>query len=278
MRNQARFAGCGQFGREPLTQRTRNHVKRNILASLAIAVAVAAFAIKAMEKQQLGTVPGYEVARASGTIRVDGVLDEFDWLVAPRLQLEKHAHKPEDGQPLRDRTQVAALWDDANLYLAFIVEDREIWATIRERDARLFPEECVEFFLDPDGDGRHYIEAQINSIGNIRDLLVDGSVKNPTYPQFDVMAGWDFAHLQKEIRIYRENGRDLGWTLEMAIPWKELSFSRRKWPPSPGQEMRINFYRYERPRSGSEPLELSAWSAVESSFHTPSRFGRFVFR
>lgn len=229
-----------------------------------------------MQRPELGAVPVYEVERAGGPIRIDGVLDEFDWLAARRLHLAKHSHKPEDGQPLRDRTQVAALWDDANLYLAFVVEDREIWATIRERDARLFPEECVEFFMDPDGDGRHYIEAQINSLGNIRDLLVDGSVKNPSYAQFDVMARWDFENLQKRVRIYREAGRDLGWTLEIAMPWKELSFSRCNWPPRPGQEMRINFYRYERPRSG--PLELSAWSAVEDSFHNPSRFGKFVFR
>ncbi len=103
-------------------------------------------------------------------------------------------------------------------------------------------------------------------------------MQNPTYPQYDVMARWDYAHLEKAIRIYREGGHDIGWTLEIAIPWKEFAFSRHAWPPKPGDEMRINFYRYERARSGSLPLELSAWSPVERSFHDPEHFGRFIFR
>jgi hypothetical protein len=223
------------------------------------------------------TLPFYRVHRASAPIRVDGVLDEWDWIVAERLRCLKFSHEPEDSKPLREETLIASLWDDENLYLAFIVHDREIWATINERDARLFPEECVEFLLDPDGTGERYIEAQINSLNNIRDLLIDGNVNNPSYSEFDVMARWDFLHLRKEVRIYRDRaGRDLGWTLEVAIPWSELSFSRRTWPPKPGDELRINFYRYERSRSGELPLELSAWSPVRD-FHEPARFGHFVF-
>lgn len=223
-------------------------------------------------------VPVYHVHRASAPIRVNGTLDEWDWVVAERLRFIKFSHDPEDSKPLREETLVSSLWDDQNLYVAFIIQDREIWATIRERDARLFPEECVEFFLDPDGDGQRYIEAQINSMNNIRDLLVEGSVKNPTYAQFDVMALWDFRHLKKELRIYRDSaGRDSGWTLEIAIPWSELSFGRHTWPPRPMEQLRINFYRYERSRSGKLPLELSGWSPVPDDWHDPAWFGRFVF-
>jgi len=222
-------------------------------------------------------VPVYRVHRASSAIRIDGVLDEWDWILAEQLRYHKICHEPEDSKPLREKTFVASLWDDQNLYLAFVVQDREIWATVSERDARLFPEECVEFFLDPDGNGERYIEAQVNSINNMRDLLVDGSVKDPTYPEFDQMALWDFQNLEKAVHLYRGSlGQDIGWTLEIAMPWSELSFSRRKWPPKPGDELRINFYRYERSQRGELPLEQSGWSTV-NNFHTPGRFGRFVF-
>lgn len=223
------------------------------------------------------TMPVYQVRRSSAPIQIDGVLDEWDWIAAERLQCRKFSHEPEDEKPLREQTQVAGLWDDKNLYLAFVIQDREIWSTIDEPGARLFPEECVEFFLDPDGTGERYVEAQINSRNNIRDLLVDGSIKSSGYAEFDRMALWDFRQLKKAMRIYEDDkGRHAGWTLELAIPWRELSFSRRTWPPQPGDELRINFYRYERPRSGDLPLELSAWSPV-LDFHDPSRFGRFVF-
>lgn len=222
-------------------------------------------------------LPLYRVGRASAAIAVDGVLSEFDWLVAERIRLIKFRHEPEDGKPLHSPTHVAALWDSQNLYLAFALTDREIWATLAERDARLFPEECVEFFVDPDADSRRYIETQINTAGNMRDLLVDYSSPPPSLAQFDVMAKWDYERMQKALKIHRDAARrDLGWTLEVAIPWTEFRFSRRSWPPRPGDEIRINFYRYERSRDG-RLLEQSGWSRVQGTFHDAPRFGRFVF-
>jgi hypothetical protein len=66
---------------------------------------------------------------------------------------------------------------------------------MRNHDDRL--EECVEIYLDPGGDGRQYIEMQVNSLGTVRDLLIDGDIDNPTYPQYDKMALWHFVNLQK---------------------------------------------------------------------------------
>jgi hypothetical protein len=224
------------------------------------------------------TVQTYRVSHTSGPIRIDGLLDEFDWLEGQRMHFVKFSHDPEDHKPLRESTELAAIWDDQNLYLGFIVRDREMWAKNQQRDTRLWPEECIEIYLDPDGDGRRYIEAQINWHNNIRDILVDGHIENPTPAQFDEMARWNFQHLQSAVRVFRTaKGEDLGWTLEMAIPWTDLNFSHRNFPPKPGETIRINFYRVERPRQGSLPVEWSGWSPVPGDFHDPTRFGQFVF-
>ena len=215
----------------------------------------------------------YTVLRASGPITIDGRLQEADWERAGRFDLQKALQEPGDIQPLRARTRVAALWDAENLYLAFEIEDKEIWATLTSHDDRLFHEECVEFFLDPGGDGRWYIEAQINSLNTVRDLLIDGSVPAPGKAEYDAMARWHFKGLRSAVEI--RSG--WGWTLEAAIPWREFSFSGRRFPPQPGDELRVNCCRYERSQSCIEMVELSSWSAVERSFHEPARFGRFVF-
>jgi hypothetical protein len=58
----------------------------------------------------------------------------------------------------------------------------------------------------------------MNSLNNIRDILVEGSIRNPTPAQFDEMARWNFRHLRSAVRIYKNGaGQDLGWTLELAI-------------------------------------------------------------
>lgn len=219
------------------------------------------------------SLPSYRVRRASGPIEINGKLEKRDWQKAEWIVLQKVLPEPGDDSPLRSQTRVAALWDADHLYLAFEVEDREIWATLREHDARLFEEECVEFFLDPGGDGRWYIETQINSLNTIRDLLVDASIEEPTRAEFDKMALWHYRELRSAVEIRQ----GWGWNLEVAIPWLEFDFCGREFPPRPGDEMRVNCYRYERSQSGREPLELSAWSEVVSSFHEPEHFGRFIF-
>ena len=174
-------------------------------------------------------IPCYFVRRASGPILIDGKLEERDWRHAQRIVLKKIFPERGDDSPLRAKTQVAALWDEDNLYLAFEVEDQEIWATLNEHDARLFEEECVEFFLDPDGDGRRYIETQVNSLNTIRDLLVDGSLRQPTRSEFDKMALWHYQQLRSAVDIRP----GWGWTLEAAVPWAEFAFADAASHPNP---------------------------------------------
>jgi len=224
-------------------------------------------------------VPFYRLSRISNSDAEFGRFRWPDWSLAEPIEFLKIRHEPEDGLPLRERTQVAALWDERNLYLTFAVFDKGIWATITTRDARLFHEECVEFFIDPDGDGRRYVETQVNSLGTVRDLLVDGTISHPTPLQYDAMALWRFRALRSEVSELNVNHRRVaGWRLQVAIPWVEFDFSHRAWPPQPGDELRINFYRYERPQSGIGSLELSGWSCVQGSFHQPGCFGRFIFQ
>jgi Carbohydrate-binding family 9 len=223
-------------------------------------------------------IPSYRVRKISSPKAAPGRFCWPDWSSSEYFELQRFRHEPEDDLPLRERTQIAALWDEGNLYLEFKIFDQEVWATYTTHDARLFHEECVEFFVDPDGDGRRYIEAQVNSLGTVRDLLVDGTIPHPTLAQFDMMAHWHFRAIRNEVSELKVDGdRVAGWKLQVAIPWDEFDFGRRTWPPQPGEELRINFYRYERPRSGAGSLELSGWSWVDSTFHQPDRFGRLIF-
>jgi hypothetical protein len=87
-------------------------------------------------------------------------------------------------------------------------------------------------------------------------------------------------------RINDPTTTDRGWTVEMALPWKSLSFlfAGRTLPPKEGEVLRCDFSRFEAVRVHGKPLpENPGWSlnphGVYDS-HIPEKFGvvRFTSR
>src|SRR5262249_3347060 len=86
----------------------------------------------------------YTCYRAAGPITVDGRLDEPSWQAAPQ---------PEPfvdivtGQPAWFDTRVALLWDDDCLYFGFTAQEPNVWATLKERDSRIYEDNDLEVFI-----------------------------------------------------------------------------------------------------------------------------------
>src|SRR5512134_1613939 len=115
-------------------------------------------------------LPVYRARHAVGAIRVDGSLDEPSWEKAPRIREFRHIYDP--ARVPRYPTAAALVWDAARLYVAFECVDSEPWGSFRRRDDRLWEEEVVEVFLDPDGDGRNYAELEVSPNNVVVDLLI----------------------------------------------------------------------------------------------------------
>src|SRR5687767_2822402 len=118
---------------------------RSQAALTAIIVLILAAALHAESE----TVPIYGARRTVDAIRVDGKLDERSWTRASRASAFRHIYDP--ARPSNYPTEAAIVWDDDNLYVAFDCIDAEPWGTKKNRDDRLWEEEVVEVFLDPDG-------------------------------------------------------------------------------------------------------------------------------
>lgn len=212
------------------------------------------------------------VYRTHAPLRIDGELDEPDWQVAQKLVLSdiKGRSAPQ--------TIARLLWDSTYLYIAFECADDDVWATKNKRDEFLWEEEVVEVFIDPDGDGRNYYELQVNPLNAQTDLLIPDPVEGVKDAKRN--AKWDCAGWLSAVKVRgtvnRRDDKDIGWTVEMAIPLSELLRQTLN-APSSGTEWRINLYRIERPRGREkEPLLLS-WSKCIVWFHEPERFGRITF-
>jgi len=51
------------------------------------------------------------------------------------------------GEPAWFDTRVALLWDDECLYIGFTAEETDVWATLTERDAKIYKENDLEIFI-----------------------------------------------------------------------------------------------------------------------------------
>ncbi|MCX6136234.1 MAG: T9SS type A sorting domain-containing protein [Ignavibacteriales bacterium] len=222
------------------------------------------------------TIPEFTVLKSARAMTIDGKLTEPEWAAAPLTA--KFVHHT-DGSATRLSTQAKFLWDDQYLYIGFICEDPDVWATLTTRDASLWNGEVVEMICDPDGDGLNYFEAQVNPLGTLLDLTLTkaysaGGVANMAWT-LNFKAGiWVDGTLNDSSDV------DTKWCCEVALPFSELAFMgpTLHFPPINGESWRILPTRYDYERKGSKIVELSAWSQTSSSsFHVPSRFGRIIF-
>ncbi len=207
--------------------------------------------------------------RASAPPLIDGRLAERDWQRAALTQRFTRFLGPEGREP---PTRALALHDDEHLYFAFRAQDDDVWATMRRHDEPLWEEEVVEVYVDPDADGRDYVEIEVNPLGTVIDLLIPKAGDQADWQQ---CARWDCQGLQAAAHVVgsvdERSDRDRGWTAEIAVPLRSLPGVAHI-PPERGETYRVQFFRIDRPKDAGEPTCL-AWSATPT-FHAPESFGR----
>jgi len=154
------------------------------------------------------------VRRASSPIAVDGLLSEAAWAEATPIPLAWEWYPGDNSEP-PVATDCLVTFDDDRLYVAFRAADPRpaaIRAHLADRDSA-FDDDLVGFVVDPFADRRRGFRFQVNPLGVQMDALAD-DVDDSTDWSWDAI--WDSAG-----RI----GAD-GYTVEIAVPWKQLRFPR----------------------------------------------------
>jgi hypothetical protein len=221
-------------------------------------------------------IPEYTIPKCAHPLTIDGKLTEPEWLAAPLTSKFVHIG---DGSAARFSTQAKFLWDDQYLYIGFICDDPDVWATLKNRDESLYKGEVVEIFCDPDGDGLNYIELEINPLGTIMDLTMTKAYSAGGKSDLS----WKLnltAAISVDGTLNDSSDVDTKWYCEAALPFKELAFLAPSlhFPPKDGEAWRMLLARYDYERTGSKITEISAWSQTNSTtFHVPERFGRTIF-
>ena len=208
---------------------------------------------------------------AGEPVKVDGVLDEAVW---GRAKATGAFVETMSGGEAAVKTTAKFAYDDKNLYVAFESDDEDVWTSLKERDDKLWTQEAVELFIDANGDGKDYVELQVNPAGAIFDSYLPAYRKNDNAWNSNLKAA-----VKVEGTLNKREDKDKGWVVEISIPWADTK-GRGEYemtlPPALGQSFKINMFRLDMPQK--KPQRAAAWSApLVGDFHKLDRFGTLVF-
>lgn len=133
-----------------------------------------------------------------------------------------------------DRVTCYTLWDDNFFYMAVEVQDIDVESANTAHLSNTWEDDCVEVFLETDNKkasdrSPNTYEMSLSAGGGSNFLIGENG-----QPKIKTIYTYKFA---KKIQgtLNRPMDRDMGYTIELAIPWKEIGG-----PPKPGQIMGFN--------------------------------------
>ena len=185
----------------------------------------------------------YDCYRTIDKIKVDGKLNEASWQAAPLSEPFVDIRGVDFKPAPTKQTHMKMVWDDQCLYIAGIIEEDEVTASLKERDAIIYRDNDFEVFIDPDGDGKFYFEFECNAYGTLMDLIMD----KPYNEGGNFFMPWDCKNVRLKVhvdgKINNTRKTDKGWTVEWAIPFDALTIGFDS--PVKLKTWRINFSRVE---------------------------------
>ncbi|HWE04365.1 MAG TPA: carbohydrate-binding family 9-like protein [Tepidisphaeraceae bacterium] len=159
-------------------------------------------------------------------------------------------------------TQVRLLWDADWLYIRFTCTAGEIYSPFTHHGDKLYQGDVVEVFIDPKGDGRHWLEVEV-SPNNVTMEVQTMLTAEPKWDanriltreiiSRDLWANLDYtlAGMRTAASIRRDQDKVIGWTVDLALPARVLMRRLGADRFSPGA-LRANFMRYAYPAPAKE--------------------------
>lgn len=195
--------------------------------------------------------PSLTIPRISGgQINIDGKMNEPAWKNAVHTRSFVEI-EPGDNLEPPVKTDAYIAYDDDNLYFAFICHDNEMDKLVYnmcDRD-KIFSDDWVGPIIDPYGDNKKSYEILVNPYGIQGDLLWSSSGENSN---FDMI-------YSSEATIEKDR-----WIVEMAIPFKSMSF-----PDIEDHQWNLHMIR-TRPRETRLQMSWAKISRDEPSFQKQS--------
>jgi uncharacterized protein DUF5916/cellulose/xylan binding protein with CBM9 domain len=194
-----------------------------LLAGAAPAVVRAQMRTDSASASPARVLPTAHARRASGTIRIDGRLDDAAWSAAPVTDAFTQID-PREGQPASQRTEVRVVYDDEALYVGVRLHDTgAITGRLGRRDMDLGDSDWFGLMIDSYHDHRTAFGFDVNPVGVRRDEVKTINADDGSWD-----AVWEVA----------TSVDSAGWTAEYRVPFSQLRFT-----PARDQTWGIQFER-----------------------------------
>ncbi len=208
----------------------------------------------------------YLIPKISSPPIMDGNLS--DWNTSFSLSFVVH----NTGLAATQSTFVSLAWDPQFLYLAYHCVDSKIVGSAKTQDAPIFnTDDLVEFFIDPDGDSKNYVEIGVNAFSTDYDILIQCATDACGGWKDDIT--WDATNMQT-VAAKTPSGYDV----EIKIPFTSLNSIPNGGftTPQVGTVWKGNAFRIDY-GSTTEYLAISAYPGDTFGFHQPTLFKSFRF-
>ena len=179
---------------------------------------------------------------ASEAPAIDGDLSDGVWAKAQAIE-EFYQQDPDTGQPGTERTVLRFLYDANTLYVSVYNYDSEpdqIIATVKGRDGNVFLDDSIRLYLDPLNTRRNGYYFEMSPLGARSEALIQNNT--------------DFIREWNTIWAGRSKIVADGWTVEIAIPFRDFSFDPDK------SDWVIDFARNIKRRN-----ERDRWSSISAT-------------
>lgn len=186
----------------------------------------------------------YVALYRQGGFVIDGDIDGPEWKDIPWTDCFVDIEGSIKPLPFH-QTKAKIAWDDKMIYFAAELEESNIWATLKKRDAIIYHDNDFEIFINPSGSSHDYFEFEVNALNTMFDLFMAKPYRNGGR----ALISWDALALRSAVKLKGtlNNGRDKdrGWCVEIAIPFSALTSGTPTHTPKDGDVWRLNFSRVQ---------------------------------
>lgn len=184
-----------------------------------------------------------EALRIEEHIKIDGNIDESAWFSAPVAD-DFYQYEPFNGSFPSEESEVRVLYDNTAIYIGAVLYDNEpdkIFSELGQRDnSDKLKSDVFSVMISPYNDGINYLEFIVSASGVQTDIRHTGSNTDRSWN-----AVWDS----------KVSFNDLGWFVEIKIPFSALRFSSKE-----EKNWGINFRRLIKRYN-----EWSSWNPIDNS-------------